>query len=103
MDIAGPALQPSEYVHLMLRKPDPRRQLTQTWRFTDDGRLCCGHNNVFVQAKDGFYGVRQGILIKTISKTLLLWHCHIFWHRYDGSINISQASPITPGECVRRI
>ena len=45
----------------MLRKPDPRRQLTQTWRFTDDGRLCCGHNNVFVQAKDGFYGVRQGI------------------------------------------
>jgi hypothetical protein len=87
----------------MLRKPDPRRQLTQTWRFTDDGRLCCGHNNVFVQAKDGFYGVRQGISIKTISKTLLLWHCHIFWHRYDGSINISQASPITPGECVRRI
>ena len=45
----------------MLRKPDPRRQLTQTWRFTEDGRLCCGHNNVFVQAKDGFYGVRQGI------------------------------------------
>ena len=50
----------------MLRKPDPRRQLTQTWRFTDDGRLCCGHNNVFVQAKDGFYGVRQGIANRTI-------------------------------------
>ena len=60
LDIAGPALQPSEYVHLMLRKPDPRRQLTQTWRFTEDGRLCCGHSNVYVQAKDGFYGIRQG-------------------------------------------
>ncbi len=54
----------------MLRKPDPRRQLTQTWRFTEDGRLCCGHNNVFVQAKDGFYGVRQGELI-TFSKKFL--------------------------------
>jgi vacuolar protein sorting-associated protein 13D len=63
LDIAGPALQPSQYVHLMLRKPDPRRLLTQTWRFTDDGRLCCGHSNVFVQAKDGFYGVRKGNLI----------------------------------------
>lgn len=62
LDIAGPALQPVEYTPLMLRKPDPRRQLTQTWRFTEDGRLCCGHNNVFVQAKDGFYGVRQGEL-----------------------------------------
>uniref|UniRef100_A0A0P6FFD1 Vacuolar protein sorting-associated protein 13D n=1 Tax=Daphnia magna TaxID=35525 RepID=A0A0P6FFD1_9CRUS len=60
LDIAGPALQPSEFVHLMLRKPDPRRQLTQTWHFTEDGRLCCGHSNVFVQAKDGFYGIRQG-------------------------------------------
>ncbi len=27
----------------------------------------------------------------------------LLWHRNDGSINISQASPITPGECVRRI
>lgn len=63
LDIAGPALQPVEYTPLMLRKPDPRRQLTQTWRFTEDGRLCCGHNNVFVQAKDGFYGVRQGELL----------------------------------------
>lgn len=60
LDIAGSGLQPSEYVHLMLRKPDPRRLLTQTWRFTEDGRLCCGHSNVFVQAKDGFQGIRIG-------------------------------------------
>lgn len=49
----------------MLRKPDPRRSLTQTWHFTADGRLCCGHNNVFVQAKDGFCGVRQGKIKRT--------------------------------------
>ncbi|KAK3881484.1 hypothetical protein Pcinc_014068 [Petrolisthes cinctipes] len=58
LDIAGPGPQPNEYVPLMLRKPDDRRSLTQTWRFTDDGRLCCKHYNMFVQAKDGFLGLQ---------------------------------------------
>ncbi|XP_063884386.1 intermembrane lipid transfer protein VPS13D-like isoform X2 [Scylla paramamosain] len=60
LDIAGCAPQPSEYVPLMLRKPDERRRLTQTWRFTEDGRLCCIHVNMFVQAKDGFLGLIPG-------------------------------------------
>ena len=61
LDIAGPAPQPSEYTPLMLRKPDERRKLTQTWRFTEDGRLCCLHSNMFVQAKDGFLGLTTGM------------------------------------------
>ncbi|XP_071526978.1 intermembrane lipid transfer protein VPS13D [Panulirus ornatus] len=60
LDIAGPAPQPTEYTPLMLRKPDDRRTLTQTWRFTEDGRLCCIHVNMFVQAKDGFLGLSPG-------------------------------------------
>ncbi|KAK7078970.1 Vacuolar protein sorting-associated protein 13D [Halocaridina rubra] len=60
LDIAGTAPQPAEYTPLMLRKPDDRRRLTQTWRFTEDGRLCCVHANMFVQAKDGFLGLVPG-------------------------------------------
>ena len=60
LDIAGTAPQPEQCVALMLKRPDKRRSSTQTWRFTEDGRLCCAHNNMCVQAKDGFFGVRQG-------------------------------------------
>ncbi|XP_047110726.1 vacuolar protein sorting-associated protein 13D [Schistocerca piceifrons] len=60
LDIAGPAPQPLQYVPLVLRRPDARRQSTQTWRFTAEGRLCCAHYNMCVQAKDGFFGLRQG-------------------------------------------
>ncbi|KAL7638274.1 UNVERIFIED_CONTAM: hypothetical protein RMT77_010838 [Armadillidium vulgare] len=60
LDIAGPAPLPSEYTPLVLRKPDVRRSLTQTWRFTEDGRLCCEHPNMYVQAKDGFLGLASG-------------------------------------------
>ncbi|KAL1131086.1 hypothetical protein AAG570_012323 [Ranatra chinensis] len=60
LDICGPAPQPSQYVGLMIRRPDKRRTSTQSWRFTPDGRLCCAHNNMCVQAKDGFFGLRRG-------------------------------------------
>lgn len=60
LDISTPAPQPSQYVSLTLRRPDKRRTSTQTWRFTEDGRLCCVHNNMCVQAKDGFFGLRRG-------------------------------------------
>ncbi|KAJ9601170.1 hypothetical protein L9F63_000690, partial [Diploptera punctata] len=60
LDIAGPAPQPTQYVSLVLRRPDKRRKSTQTWHFTEDGRLCCAHNNMCVQAKDGFFGLHQG-------------------------------------------
>jgi len=60
LDIAGPAVQPDDFVPLMLRKPDPRRSLTQRWRFTEDGRLCCQHQGLYVQAKDGYLGLTVG-------------------------------------------
>ena len=60
LDIAGPAVQPNSHVPLMLRKPDERRGLTQRWRFTEGGRLMCSHHGLFVQAKDGFMGLRGG-------------------------------------------
>jgi vacuolar protein sorting-associated protein 13D len=60
LDIAGPAVQPNSYVPLMLRRPDERRKFTQTWKFTDDGRLVCTHRGLYVQAKDGFLGLVKG-------------------------------------------
>ncbi|XP_020286741.1 vacuolar protein sorting-associated protein 13D isoform X3 [Pseudomyrmex gracilis] len=60
LDIAGTAPQPFTYCALALKKPDPRRKSTQTWRFTDDGRLCCAHKNMCVQSKDGFMGLYEG-------------------------------------------
>ncbi|XP_073974267.1 vacuolar protein sorting 13D isoform X3 [Rhodnius prolixus] len=60
LDICGPAPQPTQYVGLTLRRPDSRRASTQSWRFTDEGRLCCVHNSMCVQAKDGFYGLHKG-------------------------------------------
>ncbi|KAK6626649.1 hypothetical protein RUM44_009125 [Polyplax serrata] len=60
LDIAGTAPQPMQCVALVLRRLDKRRASTQKWRFTQDGRLCCAHRNMCVQAKDGFFGLRQG-------------------------------------------
>ncbi|XP_066151224.1 intermembrane lipid transfer protein Vps13D isoform X2 [Euwallacea fornicatus] len=45
---------------LTLRRMDPRRLSTQRWKATQDGRLCCDHYNMCVQAEDGFYGLREG-------------------------------------------
>ena len=64
LDISGPAVLPDDFVPLMLRKPDPRRSLTQQWRFTEDGRLCCQHTGLFVQAKVG----RLGWLIDELNR-----------------------------------
>ncbi|CAL1290806.1 unnamed protein product [Larinioides sclopetarius] len=60
LDIADLGPQPGEYTNLILRKPDPRRKHTQTWKFTSDGRLCCGYPNMYVQSRDGFKGLRRG-------------------------------------------
>jgi len=32
------------------------RKSTETWKFTDNGRLVCTHRGLQVQAKDGFKG-----------------------------------------------
>ncbi|KAJ3643178.1 hypothetical protein Zmor_025903 [Zophobas morio] len=60
LDIENTAPQPNTYSRLVLRRVDPRRRSTQTWRFTEEGRLCCAHCNMCVQAQDGFFGLRQG-------------------------------------------
>lgn len=60
LDIEGTAPQPNSYSRLVIKRPDPRRQSTQTWRFTEEGRLCCVHHNMCVQAQDGFFGLRLG-------------------------------------------
>ncbi|GIY47635.1 vacuolar protein sorting-associated protein 13D [Caerostris extrusa] len=60
LDIADLGPQPGEYTNLTLRKSDLRRKHTQTWKFTSDGRLCCGYPNMFVQSRDGFKGLRRG-------------------------------------------
>ena len=70
LDIAGPAVQPHSYVPLMLRRPDERRQLTQKWKFTQEGRLVCAHPGLFVQAKDGFSGIAGGKIIKKLTNLM---------------------------------
>lgn len=60
LDIADIGSSPNTYVGLILRKPDQRRSSTQTWKFTEDGRLCCQHRNLYVQPKDGLHGLRPG-------------------------------------------
>lgn len=60
LDIESTAPQPNTYTRLTLRRIDPRRQSTQKWRFTEEGRLCCDHYNMCVQVMDGFYGLRAG-------------------------------------------
>lgn len=71
LDIAGTAPQPFSYCPLALRRPDSRRRSTQTWRFTEDGRLCCVHANMCVQSKDGFMGLQEGLI------SLLLFFYHL--------------------------
>ena len=51
LDISGPSVLQDDFVTLSLRKHDPRRSLTQQWKFTEDGRLCCQHSGLYVQAK----------------------------------------------------
>ena len=53
--------QPGKETTLILRKPDDRRRSTQTWRFTEDGRLCCGSTTLCVQSSDGVFGLRDGM------------------------------------------
>ncbi|CAG0914450.1 unnamed protein product [Notodromas monacha] len=75
LDIDSKAVLPDEYMPLTLRPPDGRRTLTQHWRFTEDGRLCCMHANLCVQAKDGFRGIIAGteVVLGPIDKRALMF------------------------------
>ncbi|GAB0099028.1 Vacuolar protein sorting-associated protein 13D [Sergentomyia squamirostris] len=59
LDLDGPP-RPMSYVNLVVRPIDIRRKSTQTWRFTEEGRLMCEHSNMCVQPKNGFFGLRPG-------------------------------------------
>lgn len=48
----------------MVRKPDETRRTTQTWKFTEDGRLCPeSSTSLCVQSKDGVFGLREGTVL----------------------------------------
>ncbi|KAK3098591.1 hypothetical protein FSP39_021054 [Pinctada imbricata] len=53
LDIDDIALQPDKIVPLTLRKPDERRRSTQTWIFTQDGKLCSSVGVLCVQVLGG--------------------------------------------------
>ncbi|XP_043916363.1 vacuolar protein sorting-associated protein 13D [Protopterus annectens] len=60
LDIAGlAAVTDNSYEPLMLRKPDRRRSITQTWFFRD-GRLTCRIHGLVVQVKNGISRLRDG-------------------------------------------
>uniref|UniRef100_A0A336MDN8 CSON015545 protein n=1 Tax=Culicoides sonorensis TaxID=179676 RepID=A0A336MDN8_CULSO len=60
LDLERPP-QPMGYVNLIVAPSNPQRRFTQTWNFTEDGRLMCEHSNLCVQARGGFYGLRPGV------------------------------------------
>ncbi|GFN93642.1 vacuolar protein sorting-associated protein 13d, partial [Plakobranchus ocellatus] len=62
LDIADLAPRPGQCVPLTLRKPDVRRRSTQTWRFTEQGQLCCHAGMMCVQAVGGDRGLQEGAI-----------------------------------------
>lgn len=54
------APQPKNFVPLVVRPANKQRRSTQTWNFTEEGRLMCEHSNMCVQARDGFFGLQPG-------------------------------------------
>uniref|UniRef100_T1J4D0 UBA domain-containing protein n=1 Tax=Strigamia maritima TaxID=126957 RepID=T1J4D0_STRMM len=53
LDIADLSTQSNGLTPLSLRKVDARRRATQTWKFTDEGCLCCEWNSYYVQVPIG--------------------------------------------------
>ncbi|RUS84448.1 hypothetical protein EGW08_007832 [Elysia chlorotica] len=62
LDIADLAPRPGQCVPLTLRKPDVCRRSTQTWRFTEQGQLCCLAGMMCVQAVGGDRGLQDGAI-----------------------------------------
>ncbi|KAI8500255.1 Vacuolar protein sorting-associated protein 13D [Branchiostoma belcheri] len=84
LDITDIAANPLKFITLCLRKPDQRRKATQTWNFTEDGRLCCLLGGLCVQASDGVVGLQH-------SAAAVL-----------GPVGITQPGYIPPGQRVTR-
>lgn len=60
LDIEGPAPRPGALSALRLRRADPRRSSTQTWRHDAEGRLTCAHAALCVMPDGGLFGLRRG-------------------------------------------
>lgn len=54
------APQPMQNIPLVVRPANRQRYSTQTWNFTEEGRLMCEHSNMCVQAGGGVFGLRPG-------------------------------------------
>lgn len=59
LDLEKPP-QPLQYIQLVVRPANHQRRSTQTWYFTEEGRLMCEHTNMCVQPRNGFFGLRNG-------------------------------------------
>lgn len=58
LDLEKPP-QPLQQIQLVVRQANHQRRSTQTWYFTEDGRLMCEHTSMCVQPRDGFFGLRN--------------------------------------------
>lgn len=54
------APQPRSHIPLVVRPANKQRRSTQTWKFTEEGRLMCEHSNMCVQVRGGIFGLRPG-------------------------------------------
>lgn len=54
------APQPQRFTSLVVRPANRQRKSTQTWYFTEEGRLMCEHSNMCVQSRDGLFNFRPG-------------------------------------------
>lgn len=54
------APQPKNYIPLVVRPANKQRKSTQTWHFTEDGRLMCEHSNMCVQAHGSIFALQPG-------------------------------------------
>lgn len=59
LDLEKPP-QPLQQIQLVVRPANHQRRSTQTWYFTEDGRLMCEHTSMCVQPRNGFFGLRNG-------------------------------------------
>ncbi|XP_039449054.1 intermembrane lipid transfer protein Vps13D isoform X2 [Culex pipiens pallens] len=85
--------QPMQFINLVVRPANRQRKSTQTWRFTEEGRLMCEHSNMCVQARGGIFGLQSGteaVLGMCVSETKTL---NRFGVPYDQAIERQKLRP----------
>ncbi|XP_058818048.1 intermembrane lipid transfer protein Vps13D isoform X2 [Topomyia yanbarensis] len=92
LDLERPP-QPMQFINLVVRPTNRQRKSTQTWRFTEEGRLMCEHSNMCVQAKGGIFGLQAGseaVLGMCVSETKAL---NRYGVPYDQAIERQKLRP----------